>query len=279
MPENSRPADIPPLSRPARHTRRNALIGAGIAVTIATGLTAALWPGSDRAAETKPAAPHSTAPGTSPSARLSAAAGPASSSPAPNPMATEPDRTGTAHAEAGKALQSWRETNPHPAAEGGQHAVGRSDTPGGGGQIQDVVRIPALGADWAQPVYEGVGDRQLKAGIGHFPYSQQPGDTGNFAVAGHRSGVSDPAFRNIDNLKTGSEIRVTTANRTTFVYAVTKISTVAPTDVNVTAPVPGHPDQVATQKKMTIVTCWPATGHSKRVVIEADLIAARGGVR
>lgn len=142
-----------------------------------------------------------------------------------------------------------------------------------------VLRIPALGADWVQPIYEGVGDRQLKAGIGHFTYSQHPGDTGNFAIAGHRSGVSDPAFKNIDNLKTGSDIHVTTANRTTYIYTVVKVSTVDPTDVNVTAPVPGHPDQVATQKKMTIVTCWPATGHSKRVVVEADLTAARGGVR
>ncbi|GAA3086510.1 hypothetical protein GCM10020000_86480 [Streptomyces olivoverticillatus] len=91
--------------------------------------------------------------------------------------------------------------------------------------------------------------------------------------------MSDPAFKNIDNLKTGSDIHVTTANRTTYIYTVVKVSTVDPTDVNVTAPVPGHPDQVATQKKMTIVTCWPATGHSKRVVVEADLTAARGGVR
>ncbi|WP_330351657.1 hypothetical protein [Streptomyces sp. NBC_00582] len=34
---------------------------------------------------------------------------------------------------------------------------------GPGGRIAEVLRIPALGKDWAQPVYNGIGDQQLRA--------------------------------------------------------------------------------------------------------------------
>lgn len=53
--------------------------------------------------------------------------------------------------------------------------------------------------------------------------------------------------------------------------------TVAPTDVDVIAQVPDHPTATPTKAKLTLVTCWPADGHAKRVVVEADLASAKGG--
>ncbi|MCC2276176.1 sortase [Streptomyces sp. ET3-23] len=59
-------------------------------------------------------------------------------------------------------------------------------------------------------------------------------------------------------------------------YAVTSISTVAPTGVAATAQVPGQPGATPTKALLTLVTCWPADGHSKRVVVEATLTSTRG---
>ncbi|MFJ1742644.1 class E sortase [Streptomyces microflavus] len=185
-----------------------------------------------------------------------------------------PDDTGTSRNAAARTLSSWSTGNP-PAR--GEHAVGGERGTGPGGRIGEVLRIPALGTGWAQPVYDGVADKQLRAGVGHFPTTEEPGQIGNYALAGHRSGVSDPAFRNIDRITSGTKIQVITAHRITYTYTVRRVRTVAPTDVNVIAQVPGRPDVPPTEAKLTIVTCWPAEGHAKRIVVEADLISAKGG--
>ncbi|MYZ38131.1 MULTISPECIES: sortase, partial [unclassified Streptomyces] len=157
------------------------------------------------------------------------------------------------------------------------HSVGGDATTGAGGRVTEVLRIPALGNDWAQPVYEGVSEQQLRSGIGHFPTTEQPGQVGNFALAGHRSGVTDPPLRDIDRVTPGASITVTTANRITYTYTVTRVRRVTPTNVDVIAQVPGHPKTTPTTAKLTLVTCWPADGHAKRVVVEADLVSAKGG--
>jgi sortase A len=185
-----------------------------------------------------------------------------------------PDGTGKAQSDASTALRAWSSSNPRGS---GSHTVGGNTTTGGGGPVTEVLRIPALGRDWAQPVYEGVSDRQLRAGVGHFPGTERPGQVGNYAIAGHRSGVARPAFRNVDRIKPGSSISVTTANRITYTYKVVSVQTVAPTNVNVIAQVPGHPTATPTKPVLTLVTCWPANGSSKRVVVTADLVRSSGG--
>ncbi|MFJ4703033.1 sortase [Streptomyces sp. NPDC088768] len=184
------------------------------------------------------------------------------------------DNTGKSRVSAVRTLSEWNADNP---AATGEHAVGGNAGSGPGGSIGQVLRIPTLGEDWAQPVYDGVSDQQLRAGVGHFPTSEKPGQVGNFALAGHRSGVADPAFHDINRIKIGALIQVITAHRITYTYTVTRVHTVAPTDVGVIAQVPGRPDATPTKAKLTLVTCWPATGHAKRVVVEADLTSAKGG--
>ena len=175
-----------------------------------------------------------------------------------------PDHTGAAHNDATQALKVW-----------GASSIGT--TPGRAGVIRAVLRIPALGKTWSEPIYNGVGDEQLAAGIGHFPDTENPGQIGNYALAGHRSGVAAPPLRNINNITTGSTIQVITSTRITYTYTVTKTTTVAPTDVAVIAQVPGNPKATPTQAELTLITCWPADGHSRRVVIEARLTSSRGG--
>ncbi|MFF4933224.1 sortase [Streptomyces griseofuscus] len=265
MPENrTSPAQPDPESEPTTSPSRKIIIGAGVALA-ALGVTAAalLTPGSD--AHEQRAASGSTA------AAPSAAADPLTGTPQ-SKASHAPDRTRDSTTQADKALRTWRSTNP--AAGSG---VGGKPAAGTAGAIHEVLRIPALGAAWSQPVYEGVGDQQLRAGVGHFPTTEQPGQIGNFVLAGHRSGVSAPAFRDIDRIKPGAAVTVTTAQRVTYTYTVTRVRTVAPTDVNVIAQVPDHPAATPTKAKLTLVTCWPADGHAKRVVVEADLASAKGG--
>ncbi|MFF8992528.1 sortase [Streptomyces sp. NPDC014983] len=266
--------DDTPFSRESASTRsgRHRL---SIAAVAATGLTfaALLWvqhghgsdPSTPAVSKSSAAAPTATA--RTPDS-LTASATPDGGN------AKKADNTTKSRAAAAHTLSEWNADNP---AATGEHAVGGKAESGPGGRIGEVLRIPALGKDWVQPVYDGVGDQQLRAGVGHFPSTEQPGQIGNFAIAGHRSGVADPAFRDIDRIKAGALIQVTTAHRITYTYTVTRVHTVAPTDVNVIAQVPGRPDAAPTKAKLTLVTCWPATGHSKRVVVEADLATARGG--
>ena len=185
------------------------------------------------------------------------------------PSATASDRSTSAPAAARNALTVWRSTNPS--------APPQPDTAGSGSTITEVLRIPALGRGWAEPIYEGVGESQLAAGIGHFPGTEEAGEIGNMALAGHRSGIADPPLRDITAITPGSLIEVTTDQRITYTYTVFSISTVAPTDVDVIAQVPGHPAQTPTRPELTLITCWPADGHAKRVVVEAALTAETGG--
>ncbi|MGW0670597.1 sortase [Streptomyces sp. NPDC002746] len=253
-------------------------IASVVAVGIAT--TAVLVTRGDDEPSAHASKPAAARQEPSPSAPTSSAPDPLTSAAASDPEAPlggdpkVPDRTGKAGYDASTALDTWSSSNPKGSDS---HTVGGNTTTGGGGPVTEVLRIPALGSGWAQPVYEGVSDRQLRAGVGHFPGTERPGQIGNYAIAGHRSGVASPAFRNIDRIKSGASISVTTANRITYTYKVVSIQTVAPTNVNVIAQVPGKPTATPTKPVLTLVTCWPANGSSKRVVVTADLLRSNGG--
>jgi sortase A len=260
----------PPASRATSHTRLRTLIAAG-AVLTAAAVTATLVISGEAATNT--AGPAATPASTTEAPANRAQPDPLTST-APAGDTWAPDETGTAATTADRTLSTWSSTNP---ASSGARAVGGEAATGPGGAVHEVLRIPALGKDWAQPVYDGVTNKQLRAGVGHFSDTEQPGDIGNYALAGHRSGVADPAFRYIDHIRTGSVISVTTAHRITYTYTVIRVHTVAPADVTVIAQVPGKPNAVPTKAKLTLVTCWPANGHSKRVIVEADLTSSKGG--
>ena len=239
-------------------TRKNFIVGA-VALALLGAGSEALWhstgsahPADAIAHAAKPTAPpiHDPLIGAAPSATA--------------------DGSPSAAAAAQRALTAWRDSDPSASPRAGGAAGGES--------VTEVLRIPALGRSWAEPIYEGVGEAQLAAGIGHFPGTEQPGQIGNLALAGHRSGIANPPLRDITAIKPGAVIEVTTEQRITYTYTVFSVSTVAPTDVSVIAQVPGHPDESPTRPELTLITCWPADGHAKRVVVQAALTAQAGGV-
>ncbi|MEY4360831.1 MAG: hypothetical protein RL391_137 [Actinomycetota bacterium] len=125
-----------------------------------------------------------------------------------------------------------------------------------------VIRIPRIGIE--KYVVEGVEPDDLKRGPGHYPNSVQPGRLGNFAVAGHRTTYGEP-FRNLDQLEAGDEITILDARGREFVYLVTGISIVEPSDSWVVT------TSDPTVAVLTLTTCHPEFSAKQRLVVSARL--------
>jgi sortase A len=128
--------------------------------------------------------------------------------------------------------------------------------------------IPRIGNDvWAAPIFEGVKNKQLNSGIGHYPQSQIPGENGNFSLFGHRNSNGQP-FTNIQNLQIGDEVIVETKDFW-FVYTLKHDKIVRPSAIWVTGvnrlPELGL-DADAPYKVITLVTCEPRHSTEKRWV-------------
>lgn len=129
-----------------------------------------------------------------------------------------------------------------------------------------ILRIPRIGVE--KYVVEGVEPDDLKKGPGHYPHSVQPGRIGNFAVAGHRTTYGEP-FRNLDELENGDEITVLDAKGREFVYLVTGITIVGPSDTWVVTTT--DPDTAV----LTLTTCHPEFSAKQRLVVSASLDTTR----
>ncbi|MFG2554977.1 class E sortase, partial [Streptomyces sp. NPDC048581] len=112
---------------------------------------------------------------------------------------------------------------------------------------------PAPAPDWSQayailtiprlhlrvPVAEGVSKSGVlnKGYVGHYPGTGQPGQAGNFALAGHRNTHGEP-FRYINRLAPKDTVRVETRSAT-YTYAVDQtLPQTAAHDGSVIRPIP-----------------------------------------
>jgi sortase A len=169
--------------------------------------------------------------------------------------------------------------------------------------------IPVFGEDWGFSIVEGTTDKHLEVGPGHYVNTAQPGETGNFAIAGHRVGKGAP-FNDLDLLGSCDAIVVETQT-TWFVYRVLPMrdevaswgaegkaktaacegvaplqtnygdayaktvgqEIVAPTQGEVISSIPyGKPDQVAPEKQaklLTLTTCHPRFSDKQRLIVHA----------
>ena len=125
-----------------------------------------------------------------------------------------------------------------------------------------VLRIPRIGLDMV--VVEGVQEKQLAMGPGHYPGTPLPGEAGNASIAGHRTTYLHP-FYDLNELRRGDPIDVTTVQGR-FVYRVTSSAVVAPSDVAVIAP--------TEQPELTLTTCNPRYSATTRLIVHAALVAA-----
>ncbi len=123
------------------------------------------------------------------------------------------------------------------------------------------VQIPSLNVD--KPIVQGDDWQQLKKGVGQHIGSGLPGQPGNLVLSAHND-IYGEIFRELDKLKPGDEIIVSTERRS-YTYIVRDLDVVEPTDVWVM----GATDHAST----TLISCYPYLVNNKRIVVFADLAA------
>ncbi|MFJ3229513.1 class E sortase [Streptomyces sp. NPDC086787] len=142
-----------------------------------------------------------------------------------------------------------------------------------------VLVVPRLGL--RVPVAEGVGKRDVlnKGYVGHYPGTQQPGQAGNFAVAGHRNTHGEP-FRYLPRLRVKDTVEVETG-AATYTYVVDQVlPQTSSRDSGVVRAVPrslvkpgygyrspGH--------YLTLTTCTPEFTSKYRLVVWGKLASVR----
>ncbi len=175
--------------------------------------------------------------------------------------------------EIGKLQDQWS-TGPvaagTPGATGGQPSGPGKQPPYENGKSFAVMYIPRFGADWSKPVLEGTAVDVLKKGLGHYGRTARLGETGNFAVAGHRRTYGDP-FKDFPRLRPGDAV-VLTDGTTWFTYRIDRRPyRTLPTDIGVIDPVPRESGYSGPGRYLTLTTCEPEWGHSHRLIAWAHL--------
>lgn len=134
--------------------------------------------------------------------------------------------------------------------------------------------VPRFGDGYGRPISEGTGSDVLDhLGIGYYPRTQLPGESGNFAVAAHRQ-THGQAFWNIDKLTDGDYLYVQTREGYyTYSYRTTEI--VEPSDVGVLLPVPHQPGQRPDTSLLTLTSCDPPFTTRMRIIAYAELVSWR----
>ena len=123
------------------------------------------------------------------------------------------------------------------------------------------IKIPAINLDTV--VVEGITPSALRAGAGHYPQTPLPCENGNVSIAGHRTTYGRP-FGNLDMLKPGDTIELTTPIGG-CVYQVSKAPwAVAPTDMSVIDP--------TGERSLTLTTCHPKGSAAQRLIVRATWV-------
>ncbi|MFF9405850.1 class E sortase [Streptomyces anandii] len=179
-------------------------------------------------------------------------------------------------------------------AGSGEAGASGGRTAGGGGPGPSDVPGPPR-PDWSQayavlviprlhlrvPVAEGVGRQDVlnKGYVGHYPGTQQPGQAGNFALAGHRNTHGEP-FRHLNRLQPRDLVEVETRTAV-YTYAVDRIlPQTSARDDGVIRPVPRSLAEPAYGYRnpgyyVTLTTCTPEFTSRYRLVVWGTLASMR----
>lgn len=135
------------------------------------------------------------------------------------------------------------------------------------GESFAILHVPRFGKDYSRVIAEGVNQDVLdspESGVGHVPKTQALGELGNFAIAGHRKN-NGGTFRDIDKLQVNDVISIET-KAGSYYYHFTSQEIVKPTQVEVLLPVPNQPDAIATERVITIISCYPLYSSAERII-------------
>lgn len=127
--------------------------------------------------------------------------------------------------------------------------------------------VPRFGPTFERAIAQGIDPKTVlnirDAGIGHYSQSNELGQVGNFAVAGHRTTYGAP-FGNIANLRVGDRIYIET-EAGWYVYRFRNLEYVWPKDVSVLKPVP-QSSVTATDRILTMTSCHPKLSAAERII-------------
>ena len=138
------------------------------------------------------------------------------------------------------------------------------------GEPLAALEVPRFGRDWRWALLEGAEEEVLVDGPGHYAGTPLPGARGNVAVAAHRAGHGSP-FLDFDRLQVGDEVRLTQGDLR-WVYRLTTAPRLVEADADwVLEDLPG--------RSLTLTTCWPRYGSSKRLFVRAKLAAVESDGR
>ena len=155
----------------------------------------------------------------------------------------------TFETESQQLRQKWNEEKTSDPGK----KIKASDVPG---EAIALLRIPAFGSDYEIPILNGTDLSFLSKGVGHYSSTAQPGQIGNFAIAGHRVTHGQP-FSRLLELQKGDQVIVETRDAI-YTYVLNdspRQLTVSDTDTWVIDPVPGQPDAKPTEELITLTTC------------------------
>jgi sortase A len=118
-------------------------------------------------------------------------------------------------------------------------------------------------------VVEGTTGNALRAGAGHYMNTPLPGELGNVAIAGHRTGFGEP-FRHFDKLRQGDQVILQTpVGRYTY-------EVIGPFDGHknpwVTHPRDLSVIQATPDAVLTLTTCDPPHTSKNRLIVRAKMI-------
>ena len=114
-------------------------------------------------------------------------------------------------------------------------------------------------------VVKGSSSSALRKGPGWVEWTDLPGPTGNFGIAGHRT-TYGAWFRRIDRVRTGDSIDFFSPYRR-YRYRVSKTDTVLPSR--------GRVMQHTEAPQLTLSACHPPYSAKYRFIVSADLIEVR----
>jgi sortase A len=146
-------------------------------------------------------------------------------------------------------------------------------------QAYAILTIPRL--HLRVPIAEGVSKQNVlnKGYVGHYPGTQQPGQAGNFALAGHRNTHGEP-FRYLPRLRLKDTVQVETRTAV-FTYTVDKIlPRTSAADSGVIRPIPRSTVKPAYGYSgpghyITLTTCTPEFTSRYRMVVWGTLTSTR----
>lgn len=138
------------------------------------------------------------------------------------------------------------------------------------GAVIAQIRIKRMGLK--ADVREGVGERVLRRGVGHYPGTALPGHEGNTVLLGHRTTWLRP-FNKLDRMRRGDRV-VLRAGRKSYVYRVRSKHVIKPRDRRALEPVPFKRRSAPDGQYVTLITCTPKGSDRRRLVVVAKRVRA-----